>query len=80
MEIAERCRHGRLHYLLLATYYLLLTYYVQAEIAELVGDDELLNRELLQQLQATRGGEGTLEATSLETQPMTLDEFLSLLR
>ena len=25
---------------------------MQAEIAELVGDDELLNRELLQQLQA----------------------------
>ena len=31
-------------------------------------------------LQAKRGGEGPLEATSLETQPMTLDEFLSLLR
>jgi hypothetical protein len=31
---------------------LLTTYYVQAEIAELLGDDELLNRELLQQLQA----------------------------
>jgi len=47
----------------------------QKEIAELLGNDAQLSKELLQKLQATRKS-----AASLETQPMSLDEFCSLLR